>query len=369
MMSETNDHVVTLPAATANSKGLEPDQVPRSQAKRWHQEFRDSLNNIGQRYYDCPAEKENQLIDDLKDVWEDMIRQVEAWPTDSAEQDRIITTLSSFVAVGRIDRKQGACSECKKDEPSKHHEGGWMCDVCGYPLEDDEGLAKLAGHCWTDLPHLGDTLLNHWINESNKLTANERERLAIFTAKLLSVGICTVDTAKCALWFLKEVLEIDRTPVEIPFMVEMLPACVRFFEHAHAKLLLLCDGGPYYKPVNYRHFKGKERQTGPLYVFEDSGFSMDRWLVWRERFGELYRSKDERVSRLAREGFEVMVSTGRSLGLPVWGEQNFLKNAFEKLDEIVLAARASGGEACASLKQIEIDPDWVQRKRKAMDSD
>lgn len=369
--SKIDGQVVASSVTALADPGAEPNQTP-SQAKRWRQEFCDALNNIGQNYHDCPAEKKDQLINDLKTEWEDLIEQVKTYSKGSTEHDRTIIILSSFAALGRLERKQGPCPDCKERAYPARGEDGWICSAgCDEtPLTDDEGLAKLEGDLWTDLPYLGETLRKYWIEKSNTLTANERERLAVFTAKLLSVGLCTEDTAKCAVWLLKETLEIDRAPVEVPFMIEMLPACIQFITHAHAKLLQICEN-PFPRVTNWQHFEKNEFELGPLaldYV-RHQGLSTLRWQFWRKRFGDLYRSKDERISKLAREGFEIMVGTGRSIGLRIYGEQNFLDNAFEKLDEIVLAARASGGEACASLKQIEIDPDWVERKRKATDSD
>jgi hypothetical protein len=45
------------------------------------------------------------------------------------------------------------------------------------------------------------------------------------------------------------------------------------------------------------------------------GFSMARWLFWRQRLGELFLSGGEQVAQPAREGFEVIVRTGLGAGI------------------------------------------------------
>lgn len=357
-MSE-NDHLaVASPATAAGTTEPESNLTP-SQAKKWRQELCDELNSIGELYCSCPADHELQLIGRIKSAWKSIFVQVETNTEDTAVDDQAIIVISSFAALGPLERKKGPCLECGKSDWTERggDDQNEICGHCGYPLEDDEGLATLAGKCWADLPYLGDTLYNYWTDDSDTLNADERKRLAIFTAKLLSVGLLSDDMWKCAPWLLKEILETERAPVEEPYMIEMLPACIGSITHAHARLLQICDN-TWLRLRNWRHSKRDIRERETLI----GEFSMDRWEFWRDRLGELYRSKDERISRLAREGFEVMIGTGRPLGITVYGERNFFDRAQEKLDEIALAAKASGGEVCTNLKQIKIDPDWVKDK-------
>jgi hypothetical protein len=86
------------------------------------------------------------------------------------------------------------------------------------------------------------------------------------------------------------------------------------------------------------------------------GFSVARWLFWRQRLGKLYLSGDQRVAKPARQCFDVMAATGRTVGINISGEKKYLEKLFEALDK-ELAARDFKGSV--GPEDVEIDPAWA----------
>jgi hypothetical protein len=86
----------------------------------------------------------------------------------------------------------------------------------------------------------------------------------------------------------------------------------------------------------------------------ETGFSVSRWLFWRQRFKELSRCGDEQVAREGKSGFSWMINTGREMGYDIAGESNYAA----KVGDALLAELRRSGKNCVSSEEIVIDLGW-----------
>jgi hypothetical protein len=311
------------------------------------QGLRDDLFRIGHQYFDCTADIPD-IEESLHDVWNELIHAAKIIPSISSEHDRLLTLVITVRELGNFSRK------LKNAIP-----GG------------DEEVATMANgqRLWTDVPYLAQDFQDYWTNESIVLPAIERENLAVLTAKLCGAGVCSIDLARCALWLFKETLETERPLIVSssggdhskgchPPVSELLPACIEWLTYSNSKLARLSADNC--NPASWSE-GGEDRVSiapGPLATKANviqQGFSVSRWLFWRQRLGEMYLSGDQQVAKSARKCFEVMALTGLAVGIEIPGEKKYLERLFEALDK-ELAAR--NGKGSVGPEDIEIDPAW-----------
>lgn len=76
------------------------------------------------------------------------------------------------------------------------------------------------------------------------LSPTHRHNLAAFTAHVTALGVRDPELSVCALWLLRTALETPRPLTraeagnEVP-LVELLPACIAWFQYCSHKLLTL----------------------------------------------------------------------------------------------------------------------------------
>lgn len=303
-----------------------------------------------------------QLEVNLHDLWDMLIQIAKVTPAISPEHDRLVTLVLMARELGTLTRP-------KKDDNTTSNE------------VRETAILPNGQRLWNDLPYLMEEIQDAWTKESAGFTATERENLAVLTAKLCAVGVYDTELSRCALWVIRETLESERpltiTPskgekdnTDIPkqgvlSIADLLPACLAWFLYNNFKLLKLAvkNYDPIVPETSKSHNEGGVVQSftapGDLAVKANvtrSGFSVARWLFWRQRFKEVSRSGNDEVAKLAKKGFEKMIGTGIALGLDIPGEKTYLKKTFEALDREFVAR---GMVECVGTDDVEIDMDWA----------
>jgi hypothetical protein len=102
----------------------------------------------------------------------------------------------------------------------------------------------------------------------------------------VALGVGGFDLNQCALWLLREALETKQRisgPKDVDELpnVGLLPLVLRCSGH---NLLTLCVNNQ--KLVQTDSHIATAEGTGHINI-ERAGFSMDRWLLWRQRLQEL----------------------------------------------------------------------------------
>lgn len=309
-------------------------------------DIRDDLFRIGHQYFDYTAGIP-EVAESLHDTWDELIHAAKVLPSMSSEHDRLVTLVLEVRELGLFTR------------PKKDATFGDGHEVAVMPN---------GQRLWTDVPYLQQEFKLSWTTESMGFTVAERESLAVLTAKLCASGVCATDLACCALWLFRETLEKERpltaqssgdraSKDSYPPIIDLLPACVEWLKYGNHKLVKLSVEN--FRPV----VSDDEASTspGPLASqvnITQHGFSVQRWLFWRYRFGELYLQGGEQVAKLARPCFEAMVGTGLEVGISIPGERGYLDSLFKALDEELIAR---GFKDCVGPEDIEIDPSWADK--------
>ncbi|PFH61512.1 hypothetical protein XA68_17169 [Ophiocordyceps unilateralis] len=315
-------------------KEYERDPVKASSVRK---NLRQDLLRISQQFFDG----EDDFEEGVRDVWDELIHTACILPPDSAEIDRLATLVLEIRELGPLVRKGGDGNE-------------------------QLGVMPNRQRFWSDLPYLFDELCESWAADASVSALEERAslpdsgyespiaarraRLAALTAKLCAVGVLPDALSSFALWLFKDALETEGADE-----ARLLPACFEFLSNAHLMLAKLCAAN-HEPPATEK----REVRPGPLAVragVDKPAFSIQRWLFWRRRFGELYVADEPGVAKLSRQCFEVMVDTGLALGIDIAGEKKYLERVFEALDKEVEALDA---EVCVSADSIRIDPAWAE---------
>ncbi|KAL6408382.1 hypothetical protein AUP68_08239 [Ilyonectria robusta] len=180
-------------------------------------------------------------------------------------------------------------------------------------------------------------------------TASQQCNLAAFSAKALHLGIYREALGLTALWFLREALETD----DEAKTAALLPAAVVWFSHGRHKLVAFSVSHK-----TYEDSKSHLVTPGALARaanIDAHGFSMKRWLFWRQRLQELSHSADSAVAKEAKEGFMLMVSSGRELAYDVPGEARFSDRLYATLDEELIRS----GKESVGTDDIDVVVGWV----------
>ncbi|EFR02150.1 hypothetical protein MGYG_05152 [Nannizzia gypsea CBS 118893] len=337
-----------LPSSTREEKRKEYETDPANAQETW-ENLRNAIGGIGRGYFSddfAAAEIESQL----HDIWDELIHAAKITPATSAELDRLVTLVSETRALGVFAQNKAD----KEAAPERE----------GATLPNGQKL-------WIDLPYLGQEVKDSWTKESMGFTPAERESLAVWAAKLCATCICPEDLSRCALWLFKQALETDRPVTKdgqdgkaCPTVHDLLPACLAWLKHSNSKLVRL----------SYENYRAARASEGGISSEENNdssitlpgdlavqagvtqpGFSIDRWLFWRQRFKDLYRSGVPSVVKLARSCFEVAIFSGMDVGLDIPGERVYLSRLFEALDREVETREF---KECVGAEDIDIDMDW-----------
>jgi hypothetical protein len=304
-----------------------------AKAQQTRQDFKDYLHRIVHHYFVWRTDIAS-LEEDLHDSWDELIYAAKIIPSVSSEHDRLLSLVLEVRELGPIVRK-------RKTETG---------------IEESESAIMSNGQrMFIDLPYLGEDFQLFWTNESLGLANVERESLAVFTAKLCAAGVCSIDLAQCALWLFKETLETDAKDSghSLP---DLLPTCIEWLKYGNDKLAKLsadgCStaGNGQQAAISPGPLASKANVTQP-------GFSMARWLFWRQRFAELYLSGDKKIAKHGRQGFEAMVYTGLNAGVDIPGEKKYLEKLFEALGNEL--RKLDGEQGCVTPALIDIDPAWA----------
>jgi hypothetical protein len=86
------------------------------------------------------------------------------------------------------------------------------------------------------------------------------------------------------------------------------------------------------------------------------GYSMGRWLLWRQRLQGLCRHADAVIALEAKKEFMSMISCGRDLDYEVPGETRFVEKIMEKMTDALKAS----GRPSLDFGMGDIDVDWVK---------
>lgn len=181
-------------------------------------------------------------------------------------------------------------------------------------------------------------------------TVSQQCNLAVFAAKALEVGICRHSIGLIALWCMREVLETG----DEAKAVSLLPISVAWLRHSSYSLLTFSA----LKMPSADSYKADSLSPGTFAQHlgvDEQGFSVERWLCWRQRLQELSHNTDLAVAKEASQGFMDMISRGRELDFDVPGEAKFK----EKLQATMWEALVKSGKESLSGDDINIKVDWV----------
>ncbi|KAL3959159.1 hypothetical protein ACCO45_007321 [Purpureocillium lilacinum] len=288
--------------------------------------LRNDLHRIGMDY--LSDHDLSRVETDVHDVWDELIHAAKIIPSVDAEHDRLVTLILELRELGNIMRRN-------KDAGA-----------------EEAAVLSNGQRPWADLPFLAEELNAFWTNESRTLTVSERQSLAVMSGCPLAFQGGAGNGQATGPSSAED--QVSQQPDLTA--ADLLPACLEWLKYGKCKLAKLSLD-------NHRPALSKEdaalASPGPLAVaagIKDEGFSLARWLFWRQRLGELYRGGGEQVAKPARACFEQMVNAGMSMSVNIPGERRFLDKAFEALDK-ELAAREFKGSV--GIEEIEIDPRWA----------
>ncbi|KAH6970727.1 hypothetical protein BKA56DRAFT_596815 [Ilyonectria sp. MPI-CAGE-AT-0026] len=194
-----------------------------------------------------------------------------------------------------------------------------------------------------------DALQASWEKLLGTGTASQQCNLAAFSAKALHLGIYREALGLTALWFLREALETD----DEAKTAALLPAAVVWFSHGRHKLVAFSVSHKTYEDSK-SHLVTPGALARAANV-DAHGFSMTRWLFWRQRLQELSHNTDSAVAKEAKDGFLLMVSSGRELAYDVPGEARFSERLYATLDEELIRS----GKESVGTEDIDVVVDWV----------
>lgn len=195
-----------------------------------------------------------------------------------------------------------------------------------------------------------DSLQESWEHTLESGRSSQLCSLATFSTKASSAGACQDSLALTALWYLREALETSDEVV----IASLLPAAVIWVDQCRHRLLTLSILGRSYEA----HPKSDLSACGALVQAQGvnlSGFSLERWLFWRQRFQHLSHSKDSTIAKEAKRGFMAMINCGRDLDYEVPGEARFA----ERLQKAMWEALVESGKESLDGDEIDINVDWV----------
>lgn len=229
---------------------------------------------------------------DLQELWYLIIQGTKITDANHPAQDRLAGQVARIQAMGVLSRDTNTAGEGSR-----------------------EIAVTSKGRIWVDLPFLVDEIRKAWVND---MPARQRRNMSAFTARLASWGICDPDLCLCAIWILRDALEIKRPlvvtssnnqsddvscdPEKDKSVATLLPAAISWFEYCGYKLESLSIANQ-----DYEHDSsaiGELAQAAN--VLPTSGFSLSRWRFWKSRLVSLIHSGETEVADLASRGHKIM---------------------------------------------------------------
>jgi hypothetical protein len=272
--------------------------------KNWHS-IRMFIMSITRQYEraansDIPQEVEFEY--DLHELWYWVVHSARYLSSDHPAQDRLVNQVLHAREMGVLSRKKIEPSKAGEGEEEEHD-------------QETETATTSDGNIWADLPFLVDEVQAAW-KTSTKFPSVERHNLSAFIARLASVGVRDPELGIVALWILRDTLETPRpltgrtgeatntsdSEQQLTTTVaDLLPATLSWFLYCGYRIRNLCL-------VN-QNFEA-DSETGELAkaanVTPNSGFSVARWMFWRDRLEEISRCEDEVVAPLALRTWRIM---------------------------------------------------------------
>jgi hypothetical protein len=289
-------------------------------------------------------------VEIFRQTWGEMIHLGKMIPASSAEHDRFVTM------VGTIRQWDVLLQYGQSSLPSS------AGNAVGGPEEGEAAAAAARGPRppWAEFPFLAQDFHDHWVQESAGYTAEQRESLAVMTAKLCGTGIQPAQLGVCALWLFKETFEKEQ---DASFIAALLLACRAWMRYAKHALVKMAAANVDILSSDAFRFDQTSVSPGDLALaagIKRGGFHIDRWLFWRRRLAEMAKSKDEPTVELARDCFYEMIYAGANVGIEVAGEEKFLHNFHDGMDR----ALAAKGQRYGSLELSEVrwEPSWADKE-------
>ena len=146
----------------------EEESRSSNQSTLWSS-IREFILNINYRY--AQSNEPATFQHDIHDLWYMFIRTAQVTDAGSPSQDRHVAQLIYAKELGTGRRT-------------------------GQTADDTFKL-------WTDLPYLLEDMREAWEKQSMKLDPTHRRNFAVFTARLLALGVCDSSISWCALWLLR----------------------------------------------------------------------------------------------------------------------------------------------------------------------
>ncbi|KAL1851222.1 hypothetical protein Plec18170_006546 [Paecilomyces lecythidis] len=199
-----------------------------------------------------------------------------------------------------------------------------------------------------ELYPFGARLQTIWEELLRSGTVAEQCNLAAFSAKALSVGLCREEISLTALWYLREALEAN----DEARTIALLPVVRIWFDYCRHTLLAFSFENHCYED------KSKLYLVAPGYLAQranisQQGFSLKRWLFWKERLKQLCHNRYTTAAIEAKKGFINMVNCGRELEYDVPGEAVFA----EKLQKVMAEVLSKSGKEPIHADGFDIDVD------------
>ncbi|KAI8711834.1 hypothetical protein NCS52_01447900 [Fusarium sp. LHS14.1] len=216
-------------------------------------------------------------------------------------------------------------------------------------LHKDLHLSDSVKESWESYG-FGNSLQKSWEQTLSSGTSSQLCNLAAFSTKALSAGAYQDSLALTALWYLRETLETGNEGVA----ANLLPAAVIWVDQCRHRFLTLSI----LDHSHEAHRMSELSACGALAQAKGvkrSGFSLKRWLFWRERFQHLSHNKDSAIAKEAKTGFMAMINCGRDLGYEVQGEARFAG----RLQKAMWEALVESGKESLDGDEIDIKVDWV----------
>jgi hypothetical protein len=229
---------------------------------------------------------------DLQELWYWVAQGARYIAADHPAQDRLAMQVLHTREMGVLSRKTG---------------------------EETEIATTSDGNIWSDLPFLVDEVQAAW-RMSASFPSVERHNLSAFVARLASVGVRDPELGLVAIWILRDTLETPR-PItkredtsddeQLITVADLLPATMAWFLYCGHKIESLC--------ILKQDFES-DSETGELAkrenVTPNSGFSVARWIFWRDRLEEISHCGDEEVAALASKAWGTMKCWGERIETP-----------------------------------------------------
>ncbi|CZR52826.1 uncharacterized protein PAC_02703 [Phialocephala subalpina] len=242
---------------------------------------------------------------DMHDLWYKLMLAGKVTDANDVAQDRLVSMILYARELGTLSRT----TTVGDGEPS------------------EEAVTEEGTRIWTDLPYCVRDFRDEWL-KSMDLSVKRRANLAALTARMAAVGIGGNDLTANALWLFREMLEIprrltrvdlgDEVPVE-----ELLPACFPWLRLCGPKLVKLS-----FNNHTFPNLDPQLTEPGELARkanIKDPGFSIDRWVFWRQRLKELGRCEHAQLAEGARGLYKNMIRQGLEAGVKIPGEAEYEK--------------------------------------------